>query len=264
MNRSVINVLIAAGVLAGGVGVGAVPAVADQGEPGVVSGSTDTDTGKPDTDKPDTDKPDTDKPDTGKPDDGTHPPAHRPPRPDRDTRPDDGQIWPCRPAWNCPVRVRRNLNRWLPVPPTVRLPQAPGVDPQPELPALVARAVPAVPQTAPPAPAAVAPPLFVPPASAAPRAPLPAAPIRSLPPPPAAVPAVPAAPAPAPAADRAEALRVGYPEELRNADFRKVASVALPGLAAIAGMTALGGMVGYRQARAGYVLRTAGAGRFLQ
>jgi hypothetical protein len=35
-------------------------------------------------------------------------------------------------------------------------------------------------------------------------------------------------------------------------------------LAAIAGMTALGGVIGYRQARAGYVLQAAGAGRFLQ
>jgi hypothetical protein len=79
-------------------------------------------------------------------------------------------------------------------------------------------------------------------------------------------PAIPAAPPQAQAAvpDPAESLRLGYPEELRNADFGKVASVALPGLAAIAGMTALGGMFGYRQAKAGYLLRTAGAGRFLQ
>jgi hypothetical protein len=40
--------------------------------------------------------------------------------------------------------------------------------------------------------------------------------------------------------------------------------MALPGLAAIAGMTAMGGLVGYRQARAGYLLRAAGAGRFLR
>jgi hypothetical protein len=57
---------------------------------------------------------------------------------------------------------------------------------------------------------------------------------------------------------------LGYPEELRSADITKLALMALPGLAAIAGMTALGGVIGYRQARAGYVLQTAGAGRFLQ
>jgi hypothetical protein len=59
-------------------------------------------------------------------------------------------------------------------------------------------------------------------------------------------------------------VRLGYPEELRSADITKLALVALPGLAAIAGMTALGGVIGYRQARAGYVLQAAGAGRFLR
>ncbi len=64
--------------------------------------------------------------------------------------------------------------------------------------------------------------------------------------------------------DPALSVRLGYPEELRSADITKLAMVALPGLAAIAGMTALGGVIGYRQARAGYVLQAAGAGRFLQ
>ena len=59
-------------------------------------------------------------------------------------------------------------------------------------------------------------------------------------------------------------MRLGYPDELRNADLATVVSMALPGLAAMAGMTALGGLLGYRQARAGYQLRAAGAGRFLQ
>ncbi len=59
-------------------------------------------------------------------------------------------------------------------------------------------------------------------------------------------------------------VRPGYPEYLRRADIAQMASVALPGLAAIAGMTALGGVVGYRQARAAYLLRAAGAGRFLR
>ena len=59
-------------------------------------------------------------------------------------------------------------------------------------------------------------------------------------------------------------VRLGYPDDLRDADLAKVVSMALPGLAAMAGMTALGGVVGYRQAKAGYLLRAAGAGRFLQ
>jgi hypothetical protein len=44
----------------------------------------------------------------------------------------------------------------------------------------------------------------------------------------------------------------------------ELASVALPGLAAILGLTALGGLLGYRQAKAGYLLPAAGAGRFLR
>ena len=70
--------------------------------------------------------------------------------------------------------------------------------------------------------------------------------------------AVPAAPAP-PAPER-----LGYPEVLRDADVVTLLSRALPGLAAMFGMTALGGVLGYRQARAGYLLRAAGTGRFLR
>lgn len=75
---------------------------------------------------------------------------------------------------------------------------------------------------------------------------------------------VPLPPRPAPSAGPPTAPRLGYPDELRDADLAKVLSLALPGLAAMAGMTALGGVVGYRQAKAGYLLRAAGAGRFLQ
>ena len=99
-------------------------------------------------------------------------------------------------------------------------------------------------------------------------------PIGSAPPPPPAAPltrtaiaprVVPAPPAQSQSSvDPARSVRLGYPEELRSADITKLAMVALPGLAAIAGMTALGGVIGYRQARAGYVLQAAGAGRFLQ
>ena len=67
-----------------------------------------------------------------------------------------------------------------------------------------------------------------------------------------------------PAAPPPESVRLGYPEYLRQATMTELASVALPGLAAILGLTALGGLLGYRQAKAGYLLPAAGAGRFLR
>ena len=61
-----------------------------------------------------------------------------------------------------------------------------------------------------------------------------------------------------------DAVRLGYPEFLRDADFAEVAAVALPGLGGIIAITALGGFLGYRQAKAGYVPRAVGTARFLQ
>jgi hypothetical protein len=58
--------------------------------------------------------------------------------------------------------------------------------------------------------------------------------------------------------------RVGYPSYLRDADMAQVATLALSGLAGILGMTALGGFLGYRQAKVGYMLRAGGIARFLQ
>jgi hypothetical protein len=94
--------------------------------------------------------------------------------------------------------------------------------------------------------------------AATPAAPPPAAPLAGgITPPAAPVPQRPSAGAPPPEG------RLGYPAYLRNADFAQVAAVALPGLAAILGVTALGGFLGYRQAKAGFVLRAAGTARFL-
>jgi len=129
------------------------------------------------------------------------------------------------------------------------------------------------PVAAPPVPAAPTVPVAHP--SSGPRAvrvpaapaPRPSAP-RAIPvaPAPASPPAAPLPPQQPPALGAAPPVpvRLGYPDDLRDADLAKVVSMALPGLAAMAGMTALGGLVGYRQARAGYELRVAGAGRFLQ
>ena len=94
--------------------------------------------------------------------------------------------------------------------------------------------------------------------AATPEAPVPAVPLAGgVTPPTAPVPQRPGVDAPPPEG------RLGYPAYLRNADFAQVAAVALPGLAAILGVTALGGFLGYRQAKAGFVLRAAGTARFL-
>ena len=94
--------------------------------------------------------------------------------------------------------------------------------------------------------------------AATPAAPPPAVPLAGgVTPPAAPVPQRPSVGAPPPEG------RLGYPAYLRNADFAQVAAVALPGLAAILGVTALGGFLGYRQAKAGFVLRAAGTARFL-
>lgn len=74
---------------------------------------------------------------------------------------------------------------------------------------------------------------------------------------------VPAAPASLPAVPQRPEPPPLLPE-LRPDDLGRIAASAVPGLAALVGMTLLGGVIGYRQARAGYLLRAAGAGRFLQ
>lgn len=59
-------------------------------------------------------------------------------------------------------------------------------------------------------------------------------------------------------------FRVGYPEYLREAKTGEVAALAVPGVVGLLVLTALGGVVGYRQARAGHLVRAAGTARFLQ
>ena len=77
-------------------------------------------------------------------------------------------------------------------------------------------------------------------------------------------PAAPAPPRPESGGGSPVAGRTGYPEYLRDADVADVAVVALPGVAGILGITALGGFLGYRQAKVGFILRAAGSARFLQ
>ena len=55
-----------------------------------------------------------------------------------------------------------------------------------------------------------------------------------------------------------------FSAEQRKAHIAQIAALALSGLAGILGMTALGGFLGYRQAKVGYMLRAGGIARFLQ
>ncbi len=99
----------------------------------------------------------------------------------------------------------------------------------------------------------------------------PAAPANpALPRPPRAVAADPPAgrdPLPANAGSNAvvpaSSYRVGYSEYLRNAGISQVAALAVPGVAGILVLTGAGGLVGYRQAKAGLAVRTGGAARFV-
>ncbi len=61
----------------------------------------------------------------------------------------------------------------------------------------------------------------------------------------------------------ASSYRVGYGEYLRSAGVSQIAALAVPGVAGILVLTGAGGFVGYRQAKAGRALRTAGTARFM-
>jgi hypothetical protein len=60
------------------------------------------------------------------------------------------------------------------------------------------------------------------------------------------------------------AFRAGYSDYLRNAGTAQITAVAVPGAAAILLFTLGGGFLGYRQARAGHVIRAEGMTRFLR
>lgn len=57
--------------------------------------------------------------------------------------------------------------------------------------------------------------------------------------------------------------RAGYGEYLRAAGVGQMAAVAVPGVTGILVLTGAGGLVGYRQARAGHTLRANGTARFM-
>ncbi|MCF6389618.1 hypothetical protein L2K20_21820 [Mycobacterium sp. MBM] len=60
----------------------------------------------------------------------------------------------------------------------------------------------------------------------------------------------------------ASSYRAGYGEYLRTADLPQVIVVAVPGATGIMLLTGAGGLIGYRQARAGLVVRARRMGRF--
>jgi hypothetical protein len=62
--------------------------------------------------------------------------------------------------------------------------------------------------------------------------------------------------------DGTSSYRIGYPEYLRTAGLPQVAALAVPGIGGILVLTGAGGLVGYRQAKAGHALRS-GTARFM-
>jgi hypothetical protein len=57
--------------------------------------------------------------------------------------------------------------------------------------------------------------------------------------------------------------RRGYTDYLRSPGLPQLAGAALPGVAGILLMTLGGGVIGYRQAEAGRMIRSSGAARYL-
>jgi hypothetical protein len=59
-------------------------------------------------------------------------------------------------------------------------------------------------------------------------------------------------------------FRIGYTEYLRSAGISQVAALAVPGIVGMLVFTAAGGLIGYRQAKAGHAVRTGVAARFVK
>jgi hypothetical protein len=126
---------------------------------------------------------------------------------------------------------------------------------------------------APPVAAAPAPRVLPVPVALPPGTNLPWVPPRALAEPPAGAPtpkignAVPPAHEPVPGVGTSmnsqASFRVGYADYLRTAGVPQLVAMALPGIAGILLLTASGGFIGYRQAKAGSTVRTTSIERFL-
>ncbi|MGI9125817.1 MAG: hypothetical protein ACR2JM_13855 [Mycobacterium sp.] len=78
------------------------------------------------------------------------------------------------------------------------------------------------------------------------------------------LPPLPPSPAPPPAPVVPPASFQPPPAAQPNSpSVAKLVALALPGVAGLAALTGVGGVVGYRQAKAGFALRASGAARFL-
>jgi hypothetical protein len=62
---------------------------------------------------------------------------------------------------------------------------------------------------------------------------------------------------------QASSYRIGYPDYLRIAGLPQLAAMAVPGVAGILLLTGAGGLVGYRQAKAGHAVHASGTARFV-
>jgi hypothetical protein len=58
--------------------------------------------------------------------------------------------------------------------------------------------------------------------------------------------------------------RIGYTEYLRTAGLPQVAALAVPGLVGIMMLTGAGGLLGYRQAKAGHAVHVSGTARYMR
>jgi hypothetical protein len=61
----------------------------------------------------------------------------------------------------------------------------------------------------------------------------------------------------------AASYRIGYTDYLRNAGLSQVAALAVPGVTGMLVLTCAGGLLGYRQAKAGHAVHTSGTARFV-
>jgi len=65
------------------------------------------------------------------------------------------------------------------------------------------------------------------------------------------------------AAFPASSYRIGYADYLRSGRLSQVAALAVAGVAGMLVLTGAGGLVGYRQAKAGHAVHTSGTARFV-
>jgi hypothetical protein len=159
------------------------------------------------------------------------------------------------------------------VPTNANIGRAPNLAPVPTAPSSRAIVIRSAPPKAPAIPAApvvpVAPaPVAIPPVPALP-APVPSAPPAAAPPAGPSAPIVPAPRSEPPAAQQLsvpavpESFRLGYADYLRTASTSDLLLAVLPGLGGMVLMTAAGGVVGFRQARAAQTLPSPQIARFL-